>query len=66
MREEAVVSKQAVVREELIIRRKSKTATEVVEADLRRERVDIQDDQGAARNVGGQRASTTDNSRNAP
>jgi uncharacterized protein (TIGR02271 family) len=49
MREEAVVQKQAVPREELIIRRRVVTENTTVEADLRREQVNID----GAENVGG-------------
>jgi uncharacterized protein (TIGR02271 family) len=52
MREEAVVSKRAVAREEIIIRKQPRTEVRTVEADVRRERVDI-DDESLTRNVGG-------------
>ncbi|HEX9964779.1 MAG TPA: DUF2382 domain-containing protein [Allosphingosinicella sp.] len=42
MREEAVVSKQAVVREELVIRRDVEERTERVSATLRRTEVDVE------------------------
>lgn len=41
MREEAVVSKQARVREEIIVRKQAVTETKTVEADLKRERLDV-------------------------
>jgi uncharacterized protein (TIGR02271 family) len=44
MREEAVVSKRAVAREEIIIRKQRRTENQTVEADVRRERVDIEDE----------------------
>ena len=42
MREEAVVQKQAVPREELIIRRRIVTENKTVDADLRRERLNVE------------------------
>lgn len=51
MREEAVVQKQAVPREELIIRRRIVTDNKTVEADLRRERVDIDGADDATGNI---------------
>lgn len=41
--EEIVVEKRPVVREELIVRKRAVQDTEIVEADVRRERVDIED-----------------------
>ena len=52
MREEAVVSKRAVAREEIIIRKQQRTENQTVEADVRRERVDI-DDESLTRPMGG-------------
>ncbi len=51
MREEAVVEKRPVVREEIIIRKRAVQENQTVEADLRRERVDVDglDDDNARR-----------------
>ena len=46
MREEAVVDKRAVAKEEVLVRKRAVTENQTVEADLRRERVDI--DRGTA------------------
>ncbi|HET7459777.1 MAG TPA: PRC and DUF2382 domain-containing protein [Longimicrobium sp.] len=51
--EELVVQKRTVVREELVIRRKQVEREQVVEADLRRERVDVD---GPGLDQGGMRA----------
>lgn len=53
MREEAVVSKRAVAREEIIIRKQPRTETQTVEAEVRRERVDVEGDESLTRTVGG-------------
>ncbi|MEJ7811788.1 MAG: PRC and DUF2382 domain-containing protein [Gemmatimonadaceae bacterium] len=49
MREEAVVQKRGVVREEIVIRKQMRTENKTVEADVRRERLDIDDAAGIAR-----------------
>jgi uncharacterized protein (TIGR02271 family) len=51
MREEAVVSKRAVAREEIIIRKQPRTEMRNVEADVRRERLDIEGDENLTRNA---------------
>lgn len=69
MREEAVVSKQAVAREEIIVRKQARTENKTVEADLKRERVEIEGDRdvsrGAAGGVGGAPRSLADKAVNA-
>ncbi|MCU0636189.1 MAG: DUF2382 domain-containing protein [Gemmatimonadaceae bacterium] len=52
MREEPVVSKQAVVREEIIIRKQRKTENRTVEADLRRERINVEGSPGTTEQSG--------------
>ncbi|MES2523085.1 MAG: DUF2382 domain-containing protein [Gemmatimonadota bacterium] len=49
MREEAVVEKRPVVREEIVIRRRMVTDHRTVEADLRRERIDVEGVEDSAR-----------------
>lgn len=44
MEEEVVVEKRAVPKEEVVIRKHAKTDTERVEADVRRERIDVDDE----------------------
>ena len=41
LEEELVVTKRVVVRERIVIRKETRTQTETVEADLRREHVDV-------------------------
>ena len=53
MREEAVVSKQAVAREEIIVRKQARTENKVVEADLKRERLEIEGDRDVSRGATG-------------
>jgi uncharacterized protein (TIGR02271 family) len=53
MREEAVVQKQAVPREELIIRRRIVTENRTVEADVRRERLNVDGADNVSGDVGG-------------
>lgn len=45
LEEELVVTKRVVVRERIIVRKESATVTERVEAELKRERVDVDIDQ---------------------
>jgi uncharacterized protein (TIGR02271 family) len=53
MREEAIVQKQAVPREELIIRRRIVTENRTVEADVRRERLNVDGADNVSGDVGG-------------
>lgn len=48
LEEELVVTKRVVVRERIVIRKESRTKTETVEADLRREHVDVSVDEEPA------------------
>jgi uncharacterized protein (TIGR02271 family) len=41
LEEELVVTKRLVVRERIVIRKETRTVTETVEAELRREHVDV-------------------------
>jgi uncharacterized protein (TIGR02271 family) len=49
--EEAVVEKRAVVKEEIVIRKRAVTENQTVEADLRRERVDVDRDVDTTRST---------------
>ncbi len=51
MREEAVVGKRAVAREEIIIRKQPRTEMRNVEADVRRERLDVEGGENLTRNA---------------
>ena len=53
MKEEAVVQKRVVPREEIIIRKHAVQGEQTVDADLRRERVDVDRDDVTRRGVGG-------------
>lgn len=44
LEEELVVTKRVVVRERIVIRKETRTDTQTVEVDLRRERVDVSDE----------------------
>ena len=48
LEEELVVAKRLVVRERIVIRKATTTRTETVEAELRRERVEVDVDEGTA------------------
>jgi stress response protein YsnF len=48
MAEEAIVEKRPVVKEEFVIRKRVVRDTQPVEADLRRERIDVQQRQDEA------------------
>jgi uncharacterized protein (TIGR02271 family) len=59
MREEAVVEKRAVAKEQVIIRKTQRTENQTVEADLRRERLEVDNDTAT---LGGSAASGTSTS----
>ncbi len=58
MHEEAVVDKRAVVKEEIVIKKQAKQGEQIVEADLRKERVDVDRSGTGEDKASGTRSST--------